>query len=118
MKLQNEARKILDCPQLNVTCTCVRVPVMRCHSEAIILELTKTMDLEQIKEALRKGKGIELNESSYPTPLDCVEQDHVVVGRVRQDRSDANTFVLWCCGDQLHKGVATNAVQIAELFLK
>ncbi len=116
MKLQNEARKILHHPNLKVSCTCVRVPVVRCHSESITLELSETVDIDQIRECYIDQEGVVFDE--LPTPLDYSDQDLVAIGRVRNDLTNDKGIVLWCCMDQLRKGAATNAVQIAELFLE
>lgn len=116
-KLLYESRKILHSCSLEATCTCVRVPVKRCHSESIRLKCSHEIDLTQIRKALASAKGIKLNEP-YPTPLFCSNQDLVQIGRLRKDQFDTNALNLWCCGDQLRKGAATNAVQIAELLIQ
>lgn len=117
MKLQNESRKILDCPELKVNCTCVRVPVLRSHSISMTIELENPIDLNEIKTAIEKSEGVAMMEP-FPTPLDTTDQDIVYVGRLRKDISHPNSLVLWCCGDQIRKGAATNAVQIMELLMK
>lgn len=116
MKFQNESRKILNSPDLKVNCTCVRVPVIQSHSISMTLELTREMEVDEVKELLEKAKGVELMEP-YPTPLDTTNQDLVKVGRIHKDISADNSIVLWCCGDQVRKGAATNAIQIMELLM-
>ena len=124
MKMQNEGRKILHHPKLNVTCTCVRVPVMRSHSESLTLFFDKEIDVEKAKELLANADGVKLvddpNNKQYPMPLDTSDQDLVYVGRIRKDLTQNNnkSLTLWCCGDQVRKGAATNAVQIAIEYIK
>ena len=122
MKLQYEGRKILHLPELTVSCTCVRVPVMRSHSVSACICFEDRVDAEKAKEILATAPGCrlldDLQAEEYPTPLQASDQDLVLVGRVRQDLTDPNRLNLWCCGDQLRKGAATNAVQIAELLFK
>jgi aspartate-semialdehyde dehydrogenase len=121
MKMRNEGRKILHQADLNVNCTCVRVPVLRSHSVAMTVETHDLIDLELIKEDWAKAPGIGANPEGlqYPTPLDTSDQDLVMVGRLRKDLNYPLRGVsFWCCGDQVRKGAATNAIQIAELFLK
>lgn len=121
MKLQNEGRRILHMPQLAVTCTCVRVPVMRSHSIAVTLRTEKKVSVEEAKAAIRAFSGCRLVEDyqgrNYPTPLDTSNQDLVWVGRVREDLTDENGLTLWCCGDQIRKGAAANAVQILKRMI-
>ena len=120
MKMQNEGRKILHDPELKVNCTCVRVPVMRSHSIAVTLRTEKKIDIESAKKAVAAFPGCRLIEDyegrCYPTPLDTTDQDLVWVGRIRQDLTDENGITLWCCGDQIRKGAASNAVQILKLL--
>ncbi|MDP3058079.1 MAG: aspartate-semialdehyde dehydrogenase, partial [bacterium] len=122
MKMQDEARKILHLPDLRISCTCVRVPVIRSHSEAITIETSHKLTAEKARELLCTAPGVRLVDNplknEYPMPLDTTDQDLVYVGRIREDISCDNSLVLWACGDQLRKGAATNAVQIAELLLK
>ncbi|MGB4438801.1 MAG: aspartate-semialdehyde dehydrogenase [Sedimentibacter sp.] len=122
MKMQNEGRKIFHNPDLKVNCTCVRVPVYRSHSESITIETEKEITAEKAKELLAKADGVRLVDDlanrQYPMPLDTSDQDLIYVGRVRKDLSQDNSLVLWCCGDQVRKGAATNAVQIAEVLVK
>lgn len=122
MKMQNEGRKILHNPDLKVNCTCIRVPIYRSHSESITLETESEITPEKARELLSNAKGVklvdDLQNRKYPMPLDTSNQDLIYVGRVRKDISKDNSLVLWCCGDQVRKGAATNAVQIAELLVK
>lgn len=120
MKMRNEGRKILHQPDLNVNCTCVRVPVLRSHSIAMTVKTKGDVDLDQIRKDWARSPGIgSLPDcQSYPTPLDSSDQDLVLVGRLRYDLNHPNKGIsFWCCGDQVRKGAATNAIQIAELFL-
>ncbi len=123
VKMLNEGRKICHLPELRVSCTCVRVPVMRSHSESITAEFDRAITPEEAREALASAPGVRLVDDPanlrYPMPLETSDQDLVFVGRVRRDTSAAegvNALTLWCCGDQIRKGAATNAVQIAELL--
>lgn len=122
MKMQDEGRKIFHNPDLKVNCTCVRVPVYRSHSESITIETEKEITAEKAKELLAKADGVKLFDDlanrQYPMPLDTSNQDLIYVGRIRKDISQDNSLVLWCCGDQVRKGAATNAVQIAEVLAK
>ncbi len=124
MKMQNEGRKILHAEDLLVNCTCVRVPVIRSHSESITVTFEKEVDVAKAKEALSKAPGVRLVDDPanalYPMPLDTSDQDLVFVGRIRKDISDPSNHSLtfWCCGDQVRKGAATNAVQIAQLLIE
>ena len=122
MKMQNEGRKIMHLPQLNVSCTCVRVPVMRSHSISVQLKFDRPVSVEEAREVLAKAPGVklvdDLKNKQYPMPLDTSGQDIVYVGRIRPDLTDPNGLCLWCCGDQVRKGAATNCIQIAELLTK
>ena len=122
MKMQNEGRKIMHLPQLKVSCTCVRVPVVRSHSISVSCHFDVPVTVEQAREVIAKAPGCKLVDDlankSYPMPLDTSDQDIVFVGRIRPDLTDENGLCLWCCGDQVRKGAATNAVQIAELLVK
>lgn len=128
MKLQNEGRKIMHLPELRVNCTCVRVPVLRSHSESITLEFERPITLEEAREALAAAPGVKLVDDlnalsahdRWPMPIDTSDQDLIWVGRVRRDISNPNEacgITFWCCGDQIRKGAATNAVQIAKLLV-
>ena len=122
MKMQNEGRKIMHLPELNVTCTCIRVPVIRSHSISVSLHFDKPVTVEQVREVIASAPGCKLVDDlankKYPMPLDTTDQDIVFVGRIRRDLTDPNGISLWCCGDQVRKGAATNAIQIAELLVK
>ena len=122
MKLQNEGRKIMHLPELKVSCTCVRVPVVRSHSISVSLHFDVPVTVEQAREAIAKAPGCKLVDDLpnkiYPMPLDTSDQDIVFVGRIRPDLTDPNGICLWCCGDQVRKGAATNTIQIAELLLE
>ena len=122
MKMQNEGRRILHAPELAVTCTCVRVPVMRSHSISVTLRTERKISVEEAKNAIRAFPGVRLVEDyqgrNYPTPLDTSNQDLVWVGRIREDLTDANGLTLWCCGDQIRKGAAANAVQILKKMIE
>ena len=117
MKMQNEGRKIMHLPELLVTCTCVRVPVVRSHSISVTLVTEDKLDLEVVKKAIANEKGCKLYDDQenklYPMPIVTSDQDLVYVGRIRRDLINENGITLWCCGDQVRKGAATNAVQIA-----
>ena len=120
MKMQNEGRKILGLPDLKVTCTCVRVPVMRSHSIATTVRTKRKISIAEANQAIANFPGCKLVEDyegrNYPTPLDTSNQDIVWVGRVRDDLTDDRGLTLWCCGDQVRKGAASNAVQILKLL--
>jgi aspartate-semialdehyde dehydrogenase len=122
MKMQNEGRKILHLPELKVSCTCIRVPVVRSHSISVTVRTEEPISVEQAREAIAKAKGCRLVDSlaakEYPMPLETSDQDIVFVGRIRPDLTDDHGLNLWCCGDQVRKGAATNAVQIAELLVE
>ena len=122
MKMQNEGRKIMHLPQLKVSCTCVRVPVVRSHSISVSCHFDVPVTVEQAREVIAGAPGCKLVDDLankvYPMPLDTSDQDIVFVGRIRPDLTDENGLCLWCCGDQVRKGAATNAVQIAELLVK
>lgn len=122
MKMQNEGRKIMHLPALRVSCTCVRVPVVRSHSISVSLHFDKHISVQEAREAIAKAPGCrlvdDLANKQYPMPLDTSNQDIVFVGRIRPDLTDDNGLCLWCCGDQVRKGAATNAIQIAELLVK
>ena len=122
MKMQNEGRKILHLPELKVSCTCVRVPVVRSHSVSVVLRTKEKISVERARELIAAAPGCrlvdDLGAKQYPMPLDTSDQDTVFVGRIRDDLTDERGLNLWCCGDQVRKGAATNAVQIAELLLK
>ena len=122
MKMQNEGQKILHHPDLKVTCTCVRVPVMRSHSIAVTVKTAEKITVEQANAAIAAFPGCKLvtdfEGRDYPTPLDTSDQDLVWVGRIREDLTCDTALNLWCCGDQVRKGAAANAVQILQLLAK
>lgn len=124
LKMQNEGRKIMHMPELRVNCTCVRVPVMRSHSESITVEFERPITPDEAREVLAAAPGVKVVDDPanlrYPMPLDTSDQDLVYVGRIRRDLSapdGVNALTFFCCGDQIRKGAATNAVQIAERLL-
>ena len=121
MKMQNEGRKIMHLPDLRVSCTCVRVPVVRSHSISVSCHFDKPVTVEQVRQVLSNAPGVKLTDDLaskiYPMPLDTTDQDLVFVGRIRPDLTDDCGICLWCCGDQVRKGAATNAIQIAELLI-
>ena len=118
MKMQNEGRKIMHLPDLKVTCTCVRVPVFRSHAISVSLECEDPLDLDAVKAAYGSFPGVELTEDGFPTPLETSDLDTVYVGRIRRDLVFDGGVALWCCGDQIRKGAAANAVQIIEYLEK
>jgi len=122
MKLQYEGRKILHLPELKVSCTCVRVPVVRSHSISARLVFDRPVSVEEARTAIAAAPGCrlvdDLGAKQYPMPLETSNQDLVFVGRIRPDLTDEKGLCLWCCGDQVRKGAATNAVQIAELVIE
>ncbi|MEE2641786.1 MAG: aspartate-semialdehyde dehydrogenase [Planctomycetota bacterium] len=121
LKMLYETRKIFGDSSIQVCPTCVRVPVVNCHSESVLLETESKIPLEQARQAFDSFDGITLlddvDRGSYPMPLQCNRKDDVFVGRVRQDISCENGLAFWCVSDNLRKGAATNAVQIAELLI-
>jgi aspartate-semialdehyde dehydrogenase len=121
MKLTNETKKILD-PKINVSATAVRVPVVGGHSEAVNIEFENDFDLNDVRRLLHEMPGITLKDdpttNSYPMPKYAEGKDDVFVGRIRRDESQANTLNLWIVADNLRKGAATNAVQIAKLLIE
>ena len=122
MKMQNEGRKIMHLPELKVSCTCVRVPVVRSHSVSIVVRTKEKISVERARELIAAAPGCrlvdDLKNKQYPMPLDTSDQDTVFVGRIRDDLTSDNGLNIWCCGDQVRKGAATNAVQIAQLLVE
>lgn len=122
MKMINETRKIFNNPQIQISATCVRVPVLRAHSEAVNLEFEQPFSVEKARDILKTASGVKLVEdwqnNYFPMPMDATGEDDVLVGRIRQDLSHPCGLELWLCGDQIRKGAALNAVQIAELLVK
>lgn len=121
LKMLHETRKIMGLPDLRLSATCVRVPVLRAHSEAINIEFDQPFPVEDARAQLAVAPGVELIEdfktNRFPMPTDVSGRDPVAVGRIRQDLSDPNALELWLCGDQIRKGAALNAIQIAELLI-
>lgn len=116
MKMLNETRKIMHDPNIKVSATTVRVPVFYGHSEAISVKLNSPLEPESAMELLRKAKGVVLVEEGYPTPIDVAGRDEVFVGRIRKDLVFEPGLSMWVVADNIRKGAATNAVQIAELL--
>ena len=121
MKMYNETKKIMHAPDLHVSAMCVRVPVMRAHSEAVWVETERPVSVGEAREAFRKGNGLvvvdEPQEKKYPMPLFVAGKDPVYVGRIRKDLTDDNGLSFWIVGDQIKKGAALNAVQIAQYMI-
>ena len=121
MKMQNEGRKILHLPGLKVTCTCVRVPGLRSHSISLSVRTREKISVNAARAAIAEAAGCrlvdDLSERRYPMPLETSDQDLVFVGRIRDDLVDARALALWCAGDQIRKGAASNAVQILKYLL-
>ena len=122
MKMVNETRKIIGDNSIQVTATCVRIPVMGGHSESVNIEFEKDFDIDEVKKILSKSPGVVLQDDIanfvYPMPLTAHEKDETFVGRIRRDESQPNTLNCWIVSDNLRKGAATNAVQIAEYLLE
>lgn len=121
MKMFNETRKIMHAPGLSVSATCVRVPVVRAHSEAVWVETERPLELGEVRDAFAKAEGLvvvdEPAAKKYPMPLDAAGTDPVYVGRLRKDLANPNGVTFWLVGDQIKKGAALNAVQIAQYML-
>ena len=121
MKMVHETHKIFGDDTMQISPTCVRVPVTNCHSESILVETEQKISAQQARELFEAASGItvidDLDQGHYPMPLDCDDQDDVFVGRIREDLSCSNGISFWCVSDNLRKGAATNAVQIAELLV-
>ena len=121
MKMVNETRKIMHDPDIRVSATCVRVPVMRSHSEAIWVETQKPLTVAEARAAFEAAPGVVVMdnpaEKVYPMPLELAGCDPVYVGRIRQDLAGDNAIAFWTVSDQIRKGAALNAVQIAEFLL-
>ncbi|NMG06261.1 aspartate-semialdehyde dehydrogenase [Brasilonema sp. UFV-L1] len=122
IKMVNETRKIFGTQDIRITATCVRVPVLRSHSEAINLEFEVPFSPDKAREILSQAPGVKLVEdwkvNRFPMPIEATGQDDVLVGRIRQDISHPCGLELWLCGDQVRKGAALNAIQIAELLVE
>lgn len=121
MKMFNETRKIMHAPGLSVSATCVRVPVVRAHSEAVWVETERPLEIGEVRDAFAKAEGLvvvdEPAAKKYPMPLDAAGTDPVYVGRLRKDLATPNGVTFWLVGDQIKKGAALNAVQIAQYML-
>jgi aspartate-semialdehyde dehydrogenase len=121
-KMVKETRKIFDCAEIAITATCIRIAVMRAHCESINLEFTRPITPEQVREVLKTAPGVSVlddrEHNRFPMPIDATGKDDIFVGRIRQDESLPNNrgINLWVSGDQLRKGAALNAIQIAELL--
>lgn len=122
MKMVNETKKIMGDDQIRVSATCVRIPVMGGHSESVNIEFEKDFNLPEVTQILQEFPGVQVldqpEQSIYPMPLHAWDKDDVYVGRIRRDESQANTLNAWIVSDNLRKGAATNAVQIAELMIQ
>jgi aspartate-semialdehyde dehydrogenase len=120
MKMVNETRKIMGLDALQLSATCIRVPVLRAHAESVNMEFAAPIDLDAARSAIAHAPGVKLVEdwdkNYFPMPIDASGEDDVLVGRIRRDISHPNGLELWLCGDQIRKGAALNAVQIAELL--
>jgi aspartate-semialdehyde dehydrogenase len=121
MKMVNETRKIMRDDTIRVTSTTVRIPVMGGHSESVNVEFEKDYDLAEVRQLLASSEGVVVVDDpsgqQYPMPMNAHERDEVFVGRIRRDESQPNTLNLWIVSDNLRKGAATNAVQIAEYLI-
>jgi aspartate-semialdehyde dehydrogenase len=122
MKMVYETRKILGDDRIQVCPTCVRVPVSNCHSESILVETERKLTVEEARRLFAATPGLEvlddIDKKIYPMPINCNERDETFIGRIREDLSSPNGLAYWCVSDNLRKGAATNAVQIAELLVK
>jgi aspartate-semialdehyde dehydrogenase len=122
MKMIKETNKIMGDDSIKVTATTVRIPTIGGHSEAINIEFENDFDLTTVRELLAATEGVIVQDDPanflYPMPITAHGKDEVFVGRIRRDESQANTLNLWCVADNLRKGAATNAVQIAEYLMK
>ncbi len=120
IKMVNETRKIFDCAEIAITCTCIRIPVFRAHCESINLEFTEAITPDQVRDLLSTAPGVSVlddrENNRFPMPIDASGKDDIFVGRIRQDESvpENRGINIWVAGDQLRKGAALNAVQIAE----
>lgn len=117
----NETRKIMHAPDLSVSAMCVRVPVMRAHSEAVWVSTERALELDEVRKAFAAAEGLVVLDDPvakvYPMPLDIAHRDPVYVGRLRKDIADAKGLTFWIVGDQIKKGAALNAVQIAQWMI-
>ena len=122
MKMYNETKKIMHAPKLDVSAMCVRVPVMRAHSEAIWVETERPISVDEARKAFEAAEGVVVidnpAEKQYPMPLFTAGKDPVYVGRIRKDLANEKGLSFWVVGDQIKKGAALNAVQIAQHLIK
>jgi aspartate-semialdehyde dehydrogenase len=122
MKMVYETRKILGDETIQVCATCVRVPIMNCHSESIVVETERKVGVEEARALFEATPGLvvvdDLDKKLYPMPITCDRKHETFIGRIREDISSPNGLAFWCVSDNLRKGAATNAVQIAQLLLK
>jgi aspartate-semialdehyde dehydrogenase len=122
MKMVNETKKIMGDEEIHVTATCVRVPVLGGHSESVNIETKSKLSAHDARALLEKAPGVTVKDdvahNEYPLALDCINKDDVFVGRIRDDESRKNSLNLWIVSDNIRKGAATNAVQIAEILIK
>ncbi len=120
--MRDETRNLLHAPEVGVSATCVRVPVFNGHGESITAEVENPMPAEEARKILREAPGVLLNDDppqdGYPTQQDCIDSDATFIGRLRDDPSAPNSLAFWCVADNLRKGAATNAVQIAEILAR
>ncbi len=121
MKMVWETQKIFADPSIQICPTCVRVPVSNCHSESVLVETERKITVDEARQLFQQAEGIEviddLAHGGYPMPLDCTDKDAVYIGRIREDLSSPHGLAFWCVSDNLRKGAATNAIQIAELLV-
>jgi aspartate-semialdehyde dehydrogenase len=123
IKMVRETRKIFDCPNIAITCTCIRIPVFRAHCESINLEFADPIRADEVRDLLSTAPGVSVlddrEHNRFPMPIDATDKDNIFVGRIRQDESipENRGINIWVAGDQLRKGAALNAVQIAEKLL-
>jgi len=118
MKMLHESRKIMGIPDLRLSATCIRVPVLRTHAESVNVEFQAPFPVDKARAILEAAPGVTViedwSQNRFPMPTDVAGRDPVAVGRIRQDLSHAHALELWLCGDQIRKGAALNAIQIAE----
>jgi aspartate-semialdehyde dehydrogenase len=122
MKMVYETRKMLEDEEMQICPTCVRVPVSNCHSESILVETARKVSVDEARKLFAATPGLvvmdDIDKKIYPMPINCNNRDETFIGRIREDISSPNGLAFWCVSDNLRKGAATNAVQIAELLVK
>ena len=122
IKMINETKKIFKDAIIKVNATCIRVPIIRAHSEAINVEFFQDFSVEEAYDVLKKAEGVRIFEdrenNRWATPLDASHKDDILISRIRKDISQEKTFDIWVVGDQIRKGAALNAIQIAEILIK